>query len=159
MENITQRILFLIEYLELTASQFAEKIDIQRSSLSHILSERNKPSLDFILKIHHTFPNINLYWLLYGTEPFIFNDFNTEISNMANWKETSENTEKSAIFEDEINKPKEEITPQNVQVEIVPPQETPEIKNKVTNTPTCTETDFITFFYSDGTYKVYTQRK
>ncbi len=159
MENITQRILFLIEHLNLTASQFAEKIDIQRSSLSHILSERNKPSLDFILKIHHTFPNINLYWLLYGTEPFIFNDFKTEMSNMVNWKETSENTEKRTIFEDDTTKLKEEITPQNVQAEITPPQETPETKNEVTNTPTCTETDFITFFYSDGTYKVYTQRK
>lgn len=156
MENITQRILFLIEHLDLTASQFAEKIDIQRSSLSHILSERNKPSLDFILKIHHTFPNINLYWLLYGTEPFIFNDFKTEISNMAKWNETSENTKKSTIFEEETIELKEEIVSKPIQTEITLPQET---KNEIINTSTCIETDFITIFYTDGTYKVYTQRK
>ena len=51
----------------LTATQFSEEIGIQRSSLSHVLSGRNKPSLDFMLKIKSRFPDTNLDWLLLGT--------------------------------------------------------------------------------------------
>jgi len=49
---------------QLNAAAFAEKIGVQRSSVSHILSKRNKPSLDFILKIHNTFDEVTLDWLL-----------------------------------------------------------------------------------------------
>jgi hypothetical protein len=37
---------------------------VQRSSLSHLLSGRNKPSLDFILKILDVFPDVDLYWMI-----------------------------------------------------------------------------------------------
>ncbi|MCH7524064.1 MAG: helix-turn-helix transcriptional regulator, partial [Bacteroidetes bacterium] len=49
-----------------SASSFAEKIGVQRSSISHILSGRNKPSLDFILKVLSSYPEVELYWLLNG---------------------------------------------------------------------------------------------
>ena len=45
----------LMENNQLNAAAFAEKIGVQRSSVSHILSRRNKPSLEFILKIHAEF--------------------------------------------------------------------------------------------------------
>jgi transcriptional regulator with XRE-family HTH domain len=45
---------------------FADKIGVQRSSLSHLLSGRNKPSLDFILKILDVFPDVDLYWMING---------------------------------------------------------------------------------------------
>jgi transcriptional regulator with XRE-family HTH domain len=50
----------------LTAAQFAEKIGISASSLSHILSGRNNPSLEVVMKIHQEYDYINLNWLLYG---------------------------------------------------------------------------------------------
>jgi transcriptional regulator with XRE-family HTH domain len=50
----------------LTAAQFADRIGVQRSVVSHVLSERNKPSLDFMVKIKTNFPEINLDWLLLG---------------------------------------------------------------------------------------------
>lgn len=56
----------LIEYLGITSAQFADYINVQRSSISHILSGRNKPSYDFIVKILHKYPNINARWLLLG---------------------------------------------------------------------------------------------
>lgn len=59
------RIKKIMDFYELTASTFAEKISVQRSSISHILSGRNKPSLDFILKITNNFNEVDLYWLLY----------------------------------------------------------------------------------------------
>lgn len=51
----------------LTPSSFAEAIEIQRSTLTHILRGRNNPSLDVVMKIHQRFKYVNLDWLLYGT--------------------------------------------------------------------------------------------
>lgn len=60
------RIAQIIEKENLTAAQFAEKIGISSSSLSHILSGRNNPSLDVVKKIHKACDYINLNWLLHG---------------------------------------------------------------------------------------------
>ena len=56
----------ILNHYGLSASAFAEKISVQRSSISHILSGRNKPSLDFIDKVLQAFPEIDLIWLLSG---------------------------------------------------------------------------------------------
>ena len=74
MNEFSSRLETLFEYFSVTSSQFADAIGVQKSSISHILSERNKPSLDFILKIKDAFPEINLYWLIYGTDPFLISD-------------------------------------------------------------------------------------
>ena len=60
----------ILDYYGLSASAFAEVITVQRSSISHILSGRNKPSLDFITKVLNAFPEIDLLWLLSGTGDF-----------------------------------------------------------------------------------------
>jgi transcriptional regulator with XRE-family HTH domain len=52
----------------MSPSFFADAIGVQRSSISHILSGRNKPSLDIIQKILRVFPDINRDWLLFDTE-------------------------------------------------------------------------------------------
>jgi len=51
----------------LSSSQFADRIGIQRSSVSHVLSGRNKPGFDFIQKILIAFPGINGDWLITGS--------------------------------------------------------------------------------------------
>jgi len=53
----------------LTAAQFADQLEVQRSGISHLLSGRNKPSLDFILKLKETFPEFNLDWIIQGRGP------------------------------------------------------------------------------------------
>jgi len=50
----------------ITPAQLANSIGVQRSGISHILSGRNKPSLDFVLKIFDSFPDLNETWLLQG---------------------------------------------------------------------------------------------
>lgn len=69
-EEFTKRLQKVIDYYGETASSFAEKIGVQRSSISHILSGRNKPSLEFVLKIFAAFPEVELYWLLNGKGVF-----------------------------------------------------------------------------------------
>ena len=51
---------------QLTAASFATKIGVQRSAISHIISGRNKPSLEFLMKIHDSFDEVNLEWLILG---------------------------------------------------------------------------------------------
>ena len=55
---------------QLSASAFADKIQVPRSSISHLLSGRNKPSLDFVLKVVKEFDEVELYWLLNGKGTF-----------------------------------------------------------------------------------------
>ncbi|GGD10197.1 helix-turn-helix domain-containing protein [Hyunsoonleella pacifica] len=69
-EEFTKRLQKIIGYYGESASSFAEKIGVQRSSISHILSGRNKPSLEFVLKVLSTFPEVELYWLLNGKGSF-----------------------------------------------------------------------------------------
>lgn len=69
-EEFTKRLQKVIDYYGESASSFAEKIGVQRSSISHILSGRNKPSLEFILKTLSSFPEVELYWLLNGKGDF-----------------------------------------------------------------------------------------
>ena len=70
-DDFIKRLEFLMDNYSLNASAFADKIGVQRSSISHLLSGRNKPSLDFVLKIQEFFPEVNLYWILKGTEKFL----------------------------------------------------------------------------------------
>lgn len=65
-----ERLEKLLQYYGISAATFADKIQVQRSSISHLLSGRNKPSLDFVLKVVKTFPEVNLYWLLNGKGNF-----------------------------------------------------------------------------------------
>lgn len=65
-EEFIKRLEKLMEFYGLSASLFADKIGVQRSGISHLLSGRNKPSLDFVLKICEEFPEVDLYWLLNG---------------------------------------------------------------------------------------------
>ena len=60
----------VIAYYNLTSSTFADSIEVQRSSISHLLSGRNKPSLDFVMKVVQKFPEVDLYWFLYGKGNF-----------------------------------------------------------------------------------------
>lgn len=63
---IQDRIKLIIKSDNLSASEFAAKIDVKRSNLSHVLSGRNKPSLDFLEKIIVAYPKVNASWLITG---------------------------------------------------------------------------------------------
>ncbi len=64
---MVNRIKWTMDHFKLTASEFADKIGVQRSAVSHVLSGRNKPSLDFLIKIKKQYPIINLDWLVLGS--------------------------------------------------------------------------------------------
>lgn len=70
IEEFSSRLKIIMNHFDFSASSFAEKLDVQRSSISHLLSGRNKPSLDFVLKVLKYFPEVELYWLLNGVGVF-----------------------------------------------------------------------------------------
>jgi transcriptional regulator with XRE-family HTH domain len=139
IDDFVKRLESLLEYYNLNASSFADKIGVQRSSLSHLLSGRNKPSLDFILKILEVFPEVDLYWILNGkgTFPKTSNAIKTTGSATTNqYSELSKVNLFSNVLENTI------ITPAEAINKSVHPQES--ISDEV---------EKIVFFYKDGTFK------
>ena len=67
MSNVGDRIRLLMHFKKLNATQLAEIINVQRSSISHILTGRNKPSLDLVQRVVNEFPEVSYDWLLNGT--------------------------------------------------------------------------------------------
>ncbi len=80
--KIIERIKRIISDSGLSNSSFADKIGVPRSSISHILSGRNNPSLDLIIKILRNFDDINADFLLKGEVlPLIDKDSKSDLDN------------------------------------------------------------------------------
>jgi len=60
------RILEFLKRENKTSAQFAEEIRVQPSGISHILSGRNKPSLDFVIKMLEKYTFLSTEWLMFG---------------------------------------------------------------------------------------------
>jgi len=60
------RVQKVIQQKKLSASGFADLIGVPRSTISHILSGRNNPSLEFLQKVLDAFPDVQTEWLIRG---------------------------------------------------------------------------------------------
>ena len=69
-EKFSKRLRQVMDYYQVSSATFADKIGVQRSSISHLLSGRNKPSLEFVLKVLENYKDVELYWLLNGKGNF-----------------------------------------------------------------------------------------
>lgn len=63
---MNDRLMHFLKARNLTSTRLADEIGVQRSSISHILSGRNKPSYDFIYKFLEHYPDVNPRWLILG---------------------------------------------------------------------------------------------
>ena len=91
--EMNERIQKVLTTSGLSASEFSKRLDIQRSRLSHILSGRNKASLDIIKKINDNFPEYTLDWLINGVEePLLYSK--TQIIDKKNDKKQAKSTNK-----------------------------------------------------------------
>lgn len=64
VKDLNQKIIQLVEALNIPYSQFADEISVSRPILSHIITGRNKPSLEVIQKIITRFPELGYKWYL-----------------------------------------------------------------------------------------------
>lgn len=115
--SLNERISKIIEYSRLTPSEFADEIDVQRSSISHITSGRNKPSLEFIIKIKSRFPEILWDWLVNGEGEMLKSDVpEPEETIEDKVKPTSLPDLFTMINDDDFEKEETKIIPQNATV-------------------------------------------
>ncbi len=117
---------------DLSAASFATKIGVQRSAISHILSGRNKPSLDFLMKVYESFDEVALEWLILGTTTSL----PSEIKDLGLFKSETMNQE---ILD-------------------TPKTKSEELTENVINSPIMTSKSKIAlkeivYFYEDGTFE------
>lgn len=68
---MVERIREILSVRQLSPTQFADAIGVARPIVSHILSGRNKPSLEVVQKVIAAFPDLSLPWLLSGNGPMV----------------------------------------------------------------------------------------
>ena len=66
MDEVTKRIGLVISHFRLTKTEFADKLELNRSVVSHLFNGRNNPSLPLIKKLLEEFKDVNPTWLLQG---------------------------------------------------------------------------------------------
>lgn len=81
------RINRIIEKKQMSTTQFADYINIQRPTMSHIISGRNNPSLDIVMKILTAFPDINSEWLMFGSGKMYKEDSLIQENNIKEFSE------------------------------------------------------------------------
>ncbi|HCQ29606.1 MAG TPA: transcriptional regulator, partial [Flavobacteriales bacterium] len=123
----------------LSASAFADEIGVQRSSVSHILSGRNKPSLDFVIKVLNRFPNVSSDWLLLGK---------TDVTNV---KQEPENKQKGSDVVKLTNVNNSQNTENKANEQ--------NVDTNVNSNASKKEIKKIVIFYSDGTFEPYESTK
>ncbi len=145
--ELTERIRYVMKINNMTASKFADEIGVQRSSVSHILSGRNKPSLDFIVKILERFPNVSPAWLLLGKT-----DVNpVEKELFTNVKEDSE---REQTLSENPN-----VTNVNNRGGVEHKGSEEGIDTIVNNVNKPENAEKIVFFFPDGTFKAYSPQE
>ncbi|TDP02936.1 helix-turn-helix domain-containing protein [Flavobacterium sp. 245] len=153
IDDFVKRLEIILEYYGINASSFADRIGVQRSSMSHLLSGRNKPSLDFVMKILEVFPDVDLYWLLNGKGNFPKSTDEISITKVSSASEIEKSTAPTLFNENfsetdlfsEIGHEAEKTTEsKNTIIE----------KNPIFSSEE-KEIEKIVFFYKNGTFKVY----
>jgi transcriptional regulator with XRE-family HTH domain len=77
--NLNEKIRRFISEQDLTSTKFADEIGVPRPSISHILSDRNKPSLEIVQKMYRRYPELGFTWFL--EEDDVTNKIPTQITN------------------------------------------------------------------------------
>ena len=138
------RIIQVMEKVGMSQAQFASTIGVQRAAFSHVISGRNNPSLDVMMKILNAFPSISPDWLLLGKG----NIFRENIPE----SETLFPVEppKIEVLRDDAPSPSSE-EPSNETV-----QEKPETPPAIAVAKSVNK---IMVFYSDNTYEIFVPEK
>ena len=144
---MVDRIQLILKTKGLSPSQFADEIQVKRSGLSHVLSGRNNPSLDFILKILATYTEIDPEWLLHGRGSMV----------KTNQQQLSKKTDEKADRTDSGEIPFPEMPVRKPSEEKPQKQTAPAIKKTQGSKEMVIEgnVEKIVVFYTNHTFKEY----
>ena len=151
--EIKDRIRMIMEREKVPPRVFAETIGVQQSTLSHILNDRNKPSLEVVMKVHQTYNYVNLEWLLYGKGEMIAS------AEDASAVSSNGDYQPSLFDENPVNPSKETINPENrKEMALAKPLNTPKeiVKQEIIykERPPRKITE-IRIFFDDNTYETF----
>ena len=105
------RIFLLIETKELTFGKFADEIGVERSTMSHIKSDRSKPSLDMAQKVLERYPEVSAEWLILGRGP-MFRQTN-DSQELDLFSQIGLNDSKSEVISDKVESIQTTISTEN----------------------------------------------
>lgn len=140
--DLKDRLLKIMNIENMSSAIFADTIGVQRSSISHIISGRNKPSLDFIQKLLSAFPKYRAEWLIMGTGSIYKQQ---QQGNLFDNIKKSEEKQENPV-DDTKQQIKIEKQEQNTQTEQITIN-----NNSISNK----KTSKIVIFYSDNTFTEY----
>ncbi len=154
-KDFGKRIQKLMDYYGVSASSFADYMGVGRSSISHILSGRNKPSLDFVMKITEAYTEVDMQWLLYGKGTFPKSEKVEVKESNSSPDPISPSLPKSISTLDDdtdlFSQHKEEIKQE--------PESIPAFAKTNASTTSENQIDRIVIFYSNGTFDNYQMKK
>ncbi|MEZ0538675.1 helix-turn-helix transcriptional regulator [Fibrella arboris] len=149
--SINDKIKQVLTIKNLSPSYLADDIGVQRSSISHILSGRNRPSLDIIQKIVRRFPEFSYEWFLEEDSSFPPSGLLSSNNAAANWPATH-----SAQLADPAGVPSTNTLRQQPHRANAVAQNEKNGTNIPKNNPALKPAiDRILIFYSDGTFREY----
>jgi transcriptional regulator with XRE-family HTH domain len=146
MQIMKERILEFLRKENKTSAQFAEEIGVQPSGISHIISGRNNPSLDFVLKMLEKYSYLSADWLLFG-KGSIYKE--TKVADLFSGLDFIEN--KKPIRDDLVPTGKEKAESRQESVKKIQTEEASE--NEVVNVTK------IVWFYDNGSFEEFYPRK
>jgi transcriptional regulator with XRE-family HTH domain len=112
------RLFILMNHFGYTAARLADEIGVQRSGISHILSGRNQPGYDFIVKILNKFPDIDIEWLLTGRGTLLKQTMKEDKAIPVTAKQKSGVIRQADLFADTRDKKVTTITPERTAPEV-----------------------------------------
>ena len=146
-----ERIKAIMTHYELRAAQFSDAIGMQRSAVSHVLSGRNKPSLDFVLRIKKKFPEISLNWLTMGIGNMFVNEGTSPVSVQQNLFSLQPTHEKESVDKEP---PLKKVRPVTAKSEIKEEEAACYGVQKPVG-----RVERVLFVYDDGTFSEFKPRK
>ena len=152
--NVNDKIKQILIDKSLSPSVFADEIGVQRSSISHILSGRNRPSFDIIQKVIRRFPDLGYDWIM--------EDDNQQEQSFGSARVATRqvpSARTSSIYATKEYKAATGQQPALNTARISPLQQTaiPELPTLVPVAQTADKAvERILIFYTDGTFREYT---
>lgn len=154
-KDFGKRIQKVMDYYGISASSFADYMGVGRSSISHILSGRNKPSLDFVMKIVDAYNDIELQWLLYGKGTFPKSE-DVIVKEKKTISELPFDTQETSTL---ITNTKQDLFSQSTSEKKDIKHPTPSSHENVSRISSEDEIDRIVIFYRDGTFTSHQMKK
>ncbi len=155
--EVKEKIEKIMEKEQMNSLQFASEIGIQGSTLSHILNDRNKPSLDVLKKILNRFRTISSDWLILDVGSMYRQEKQSQALTL--FDTLDENVSKSSSFESKtIEKTQSPVNINQQKQAIIPdlPNQSAEIIHqdfKMSTTSSDKSVRKIIVYYNDNTFQ------